>query len=625
MLLHNWWNKVKEIIGKMLGAKTIESVLGVKSGISQEMEAAITLWSSMYENKAPWLKEPTKKDPVRIASLGLPSLIASEKARMATLEMEVEINAPMEEVEEPNPDYVPPGIDENGLPTLGQGSMTIKKNVPKGNTERADFMANQFEKVKKQIRRQLEYGIAKGGLAIKPYLVLEKDFKTSDSSEKTSVDDKLIKSNSKNANMSADSVKSNNSEYKDVKDYHAQFEFEYIQADGFYPLAFDASGKMTEAAFIQKKVDKDTIYSRIEYHKLEGKKVTVVNLAFKSNKMWQSLQPGDSTELGVQIPLTDVPEWASLQPKTTIEGVDRLLFAYFKMPEANIIDTYSPLGVSGYSRVVSLIKDADMQYSRLLWEFEGGELAIDVDRDALKLVTDAEGNDRTERPISQERLFRKVDLNAEDTYNVFSPALRDDSLLNGLNAILTRIEDCIGMSRGTVSNTPYNEAKTATELKILRQRSYSTNADIQAALEDTLKDVVYIMDIMCSLYKVTPEGEYECSFEWDDSILVDIETELSKRLTLMQSGLSSKLETRMWYFNETENQAKAALQKVDDEAKQAIATNMAAQQQMGEEAQNQAPGTFKPENLSNPITGVKATNEQKAKKFAKDDGSDKKE
>ena len=542
---------------------------------------------------------------------------------MATLEMEVEINAPMEEVEEPNPDYVPPGVDENGMPTLGQGSMTIKKNVPKGNTERADFMANQFEKLKKQIRRQLEYGIAKGGLAIKPYLLLEKDFKpnskSSDLSEKISTDDKSIKNNLKVDKSNEFEAKSNNSETKEIKDYHAQFEFEYIQADGFYPLAFDGSGKMTEAAFIQKKVDKEDIYSRIEYHKLEGKKVTILNLAFKSNRMTQTLQPNGETDLGMQIPLTDVPEWASLQPKTTIEGVDRLLFAYFKMPEANIIDTYSPLGVSGYSRVVSLIKDADMQYSRLLWEFEGGELAVDVDRDALKLETDAAGNDITQRPMAQQRLFRKVDLNAEDTYNVFSPTLRDDSLLNGLNAILTRIEDCIGMSRGTVSNTPYNEAKTATELKILRQRSYSTNADIQAALEDTLKDVVYIMDILCSLYKVTPEGEYECSFEWDDSILVDIETELSKRLTLMQSGLSSKLETRMWYFNETENQAKLALQKVDDEAKQAIATNMAAQQQMGEDAQNQAPGTFKPENLSNPLTGVKATNEQKAKKFTKDD------
>lgn len=627
MWLSSVWNKAKETIGKMIGAKTIEQVLKVKSGVSQEMEAAIELWSKMYENKAPWLREPTKDNPVRITSLGLPSLIASEKARMATLEMEVEINAPMEEIEEPNSDYVPPGVDENGMPTLGQGSMLIKKNVPKGNTERADFLADQFEKVKKQIRRQLEYGIAKGGLVIKPYLVLDSNFKSSDSSDVSNTNDKSIDKVKTDAKMSVNDTKSNDSSEKQKKDYHAQLEFEYIQADGFYPLSFNASGKMTEAAFIQKKIDKDTTYSRIEYHKLDIdlKKVTIVNLAFKSNKMTQTLQPGTETDLGIEIPLSDVPEWASLQKKTVIEGVDRLLFAYFKMPEANIIDTYSPLGVSGYSRVVSLIKDADMQYSRLLWEFEGGELAIDVDRDALKLVQDENGKDTTERPIAQERLFRKVDLNAEDTYNVFSPVLRDDSLLNGLNAILTRIEDCVGMSRGTVSNTPYNEAKTATELKILRQRSYSTNADIQAALEDTLKDVVYIMDIWCSLYKVTPQGEYECSFEWDDSILVDIETELSKRLTLMQSGLSSKLETRMWYFNETENQAKAALQKVDDEAKQAIATNMAAQQQMGEEAQNQAPGTFKPENLSNPLTGVKATNEQKAKQFTKDKDSEEEE
>ena len=617
------WDKIKGAIGKMLGTKTIEQVLGIKStGISQEMEAAITLWSKMYEDRAPWLKNATKDDPVRVTSLGLPSLIANRKARMATLEMEVEINAPMEEIEEPNPDYVPPGIDENGLPTLGQGSMTIKKNVPKGNTERADYISDQFEKVKRQIRRQLEYGIAKGGLVIKPYPVFDDDFKSDDSNEKKNADNKTIDTTSKNAKMSTNIAKSNNSEYKEKKDYHAQFEFDYIQADGFYPLAFNASGRMTEAAFIQKKIDKDTTYSRIEYHKLVGKKVTIINLAYKSNKMLKGLQPGTETDLGIEIPLTDVPEWAALQPKTVIEGVDRLLFAYFKMPDANTIDTYSPLGVSGYSRVVNLIKDADYQYSRLLWEFEGGELAVDVDRDALK-ITDENGRDITTRPVMQERLFRKVDLNAEDTYNVFSPALRDDSFLNGLNAILVRIEDSIGMSRGTISNTPLNEAKTATELKILKQISYATNKDIQDALEDTLKDVVYIMDIMCSLYKITPEGEYECSFEWDDSILVDIETELSKRLTLMQSGLSSKLETRMWYFNETENQAKAALQKVDDEAKQAIATNMAAQQQMGEEAQNQAPGTFKPENLSNPITGVKATNEQKAKKFAKDNDEEK--
>jgi A118 family predicted phage portal protein len=247
------------------------------------------------------------------------------------------------------------------------------------------------------------------------------------------------------------------------------------------------------------------------------------------------------------------------------------------MPEANTIDPYSPLGVSGYSRVIQLIKDADMQYSRLLWEYEAGEMAIDVDRDALKFVTDPKGEGYTVLPEKQQRLFRKVDLNTEDTYEVFAPQLRDQSIVHGLNTIFMRIEDSIGLSRGTLSDVNTQEAKTATELKILKQRSFATNADIQMALQDALSDVVYVMDVYCTLYEVTPPGEYEVSFEWDDSILVDSESELSKRITLMQNGLASKLETRMWYFGETENQARAAMMQIEEEATQAMMQNATAQ------------------------------------------------
>ena len=356
------FSKLKGAVNKMFKPRTIENVLRVKPNLSDEMFNAILEWSRMYENRAPWLKEPTRSDPVRVVSLGLPALIASEKARMATIEMEAEINAPMKEVEEANPDYVPPGVDENGMPTMGQGSMTITKTVPKGDTERADYLAEQFEKVKKQIRRQLEYGIAKGGFVIKPYPVFDDQFK---------------EYNAEAEKVKAKTYSTNASEDKEKKDYHAQLEFEYIQADGFYPLAFNASGKIIEAAFVQKKVDKQITYSRIEHHKLTGKVCTITNLAFKKDNDLRGLKPDVREEdLGTEIALTEVPDWAGLEPITVIEDVDRLLFAYFKMPEANTIDTYSPLGVSGYSRVKSLIKDADMQYSRMLWEFEGGEMAM---------------------------------------------------------------------------------------------------------------------------------------------------------------------------------------------------------------------------------------------------------
>ena len=584
--------KLKGVWRKMTSKEVVERVLSVKPTVSTDMVNAITLWSAMYEDKSPWLKtHPTAEDPVRVVSLGLASSIASEKARMATIEMESEITPPMKDVEKENPNYQPPQIDENGQVSMGRDSMLITEPEPAGPTERAEFLNTAYKKLKKQIRTQLEYGIAKGGLIIKPYVVMYDESKTPSFNNKKSEAD-----NADNLTSSDDPLPK------------YEIEFDFVQADMFYPLSFDNNGKITEAAFLQQKVDNDKIYTRLEHHKLTGRSVTVRNYAFvRANGDGRPvIAPTRTEDLGKPCSLSEVAEWANFEEEVTIDNVNKPLFAYFKMPEANTIDTHSPLGVSGYARAVSLIKDADEQYSRLLWEYEGGEMAIDVDRYALKIE---ESTNTTRMPVKQERLFRKVDLNSEETYNVFAPPLRDTSIINGLNTILTRIEDTVGLSRGTFSVQTNTEAMTATELKILKQRSYSTNADIQAALEEALRDSVYVMDVYCSLYNITPAGKYEISFEWDDSILVDIDTELERRMSLVNAGISSKLETRMWFFGETENQAKTALQKVEDEKKQSIETNIMGQKELGEVGQ----GKDMTGDNNNPNAEIKSPTEPSSK------------
>lgn len=530
------------MITKMLGGRTIEQKLHIAPIISSQMEAAIQLWSDMYKGQSPWIHEPNWNDPTRVVSLGLPAMIASEKARTALLEFESEITTPTKEVEVENPDYTEPQEDEWGNLIPSFRPPTIIEDKPVSKTDRAEFLNEQYEKLKKHLRKELEYGIAKGGLVIKPYVVM---MDVADPKKKG----KTIKK--------------------------ATIEFDFIQADAFYPLAFDASGNITEAAFLQTKTEKDVIYRRLEYHKWQGSTVTVMNMAFRS---MNNQNQGDMTglDLGQEVPLTDVPEWKDIPADTKIGPVEKPLFAYFRMPEANTVDTTSPLGVSGYSRAVNLIKDADMQYSRLLWEYEAGEMAIDIDRDAMNFMEDGSGNYHTVPNHLQNRLFRKVDLGESDTYQPYAPALRDAAYIQGLNAILMRIEDVCGISRGTLSDAT-QEAKTATELKILKQRSYQANADIQRAIEQTLKDVIYIMDVYCDLYEITPDGEYDVNFEWDDSIIVDVDAELGKRITLMQNGLMSKLELRQWYFGETERQAQQALVNIGEESAQDMEMDLAVQ------------------------------------------------
>lgn len=545
----------------MIGGRTIEQTLHVTPIMSSQMEHAIELWTDMYKGEAYWLKEPTDYDPVRIVSLGLPSLIASEKARTALLEFKSEITTPTKEVEKKNPKYKDPEPDEFGNIIPSMEPKTIVEDKPVTSTDRAEYLNEQYEKLKKQLRKQIEYGIAKGGLVIKPYLVANKIDKTD-----------------KQKNAKAD----------------WQMEFDFIQADSFYPLAFDASGQITEAAFIQTQIEKDVIYRRLEYHRWKNNSITIINKAFKASTN-QNQGDVSGLDLGHEIPLSTVSAWKDLKDKVEIKNIQKPLFAYFRMPEANTVDTSSPLGVSGYSRAVNLIKDADMQYSRLLWEYEAGEMAIDIDRDAMAFKEDPKGNMHSVNPQMQARLFRTIDLGESDTYQPYSPVLRDTSFIQGLNAILMRIEDVTGLSRGTLSDVT-QEARTATEIKILKQRSFQTNADIQQAIEDCLKDVVYIMNAYCDLYDITKAGEYDVSFEWDDSIIVDVDTELTKQITLLQNGLTSKLEVRKWYFGETDRQAEEALKAISEEGMQDMENEMV----MNSNFENDNPFQKKKENKPKP-------------------------
>lgn len=473
--------RLKGVLKRMFSTETIESALRIQPTISSRMKSNIELWESMYKNESPWL---ASSQSVLISSLNIAATIASEKARTATIEMQVKIT---------------------------------------GESERGEYIKEQFQKLLGKLRVNLEYGIALGGFIIKPYVVKGADGKL-------------------------------------------QIEFNCIKATDFYPLSFSSEGGLTEAAFVSRIIEKDKIYTKLEHHKLEGTTLTISNLAFESSYRSNNLADIRDGELGHEIPLTSVPEWALDEPTIIINNIDELLFAYFKMPLANTIDLNSPLGVSGFSRAVDLIRDADYQYSNLLWEFQGGQLAIDVDRTVLNPIKEGKGDSNIRAlPQLQERLFRhNLDFGTDEFYQVFSPVLRDGSIINGLNTILMQIEDKCDLSRGTLSSVTYAEARTATELKILKQRTYSANEDIQKELQRVLEHVIRIMDKYCDLYNIVPSGEYDVAYAWDDSIIVDKDSERQSDMLDVDAGLMSRIEYRVKWYGETEKQAEDAIKKIDE-------------------------------------------------------------
>ena len=442
------FDNIKEFIGRvkksMFDKRVVGTAIASDIAVSDEMSCAQREWKALYEESG---------------GLHLPAAISFEMARLITVEMNSRI----------------------------------------AGGKRADFLDGCYRDVIENIRIPVEYGCAKGGLVMKPYV----------SGGKIKVD--------------------------------------FIQADKFFPTDFDETGKIRGAVFVQTRKIGSRYYTRLEGHRMKNGAYEITNQAFCSN---------NCDYLGKRVPLGEVEEWKDLAQSLAIKNVNQPLFGYFRPAIANTIDSGSPLGVSVYANAVNLIADADKQYSRLLWEFESGERALIANAMAFK--RDKDGRPR----LPDKRLYRTLEVEDMDFFREWSPELREEEITKGLNRILRQIEFNCGFAYGTLSEVSDTE-KTAEEIRASKQRSYATVSDNQKALKNALSELVYAMDVWCTLYDLAPKGDYSVSFDFDDSIEADRKTQFAEKQILVKDGIMAPWEFRMWYFGEDEETAKAKVEKIN--------------------------------------------------------------
>lgn len=345
------------------------------------------------------------------------------------------------------------------------------------------WLNEQYQKVTAQLRNRIQRGIALGGMIFKPYLV------------------------------------------------DGEIAIDYVPEGYFVPTRYRSTGEITGLVLPEYKTIGEYTFTRLEHHEFDkqAKTYTIENRAYKK------YQTAADHILGTPCPLTDVEGWEDLQPKSTYTNIYAPLFSYFRMPGDNIIDSVTPLGVSIYADALPLIEDADQQYSRIDWEYTAKEAAIDVDRSAI--MQDPKG--RPIYPTGKERLFRTLDFGTGigDTYHVYDPPIRDASLYNGLNEILRRIEFSCCLAYGTLSD-PNDIERTATEINSSRQRSFSLVKDTQMALQRALEGLIEAINCWAQIggiQRYNPKPEI--TFNWDDSIVIDKQTELAAMQADVAAGI----------------------------------------------------------------------------------------
>ena len=228
-----------------------------------------------------------------------------------------------------------------------------------------------------------------------------------------------------------------------------------------------------------------------------------------------------------------VPDfWKNIELKKVITGVDRALFGYIKSPINNrkTDDKYGVPITYGCDSTIAEIKETMKQLYR---EYKLKEAFVGADSTMF--------NGKDSLPLNG--LFKKVDAGDDNFFEVFDPAFRP--FTERLQELFRRLEHQIGTSAGILSEVNTQNA-TATEIKRSMYDTFTIVDDMRSNIEKGIEDFLYSANVLANAYNLTPQGDYEVSFDWDYSLLEDSQEAFSQLITAQSKGIISEVEIRQW-------------------------------------------------------------------------------
>ena len=254
-----------------------------------------------------------------------------------------------------------------------------------------------------------------------------------------------------------------------------------------------------------------------------------------------------SDEKGNRIPAPDF--WKDIQEVRTITNVDRVLFGYIKSPINNrrANDKYGVPITYGCDATILEIKETMKQMIR---EYELKEAFVGVD------ATMFNGKNK----LPDNGLFKKIDSTNDDFFEIYDPQFRDYTIR--LQELYKRLEHEVGTSYGILSEVNSQNA-TATEIKHAMFDTFTICDDMRSNIEKGLEDFFYACNVLANAFNLSPQGEYEVSFDWSYSLLEDTATEWSQLTYAENKGIVSKVELRQWLRpDETIEESQKAIDEI---------------------------------------------------------------
>lgn len=333
--------------------------------------------------------------------------------------------------------------------------------------------------------------------------------------------------------------------------------WDFILPGNFGITEKDDNGNIVGAIFASHTTEGRTHYTRLEYHRFEGTDESrvyhVTNKVFKN----QVDVKGDAT-LGAEVPLTSVSEWAHMAPDVYIRKLDKPLFAYYRIPGANTIDSSSPLGMSVFANALTELKAIDVAVSRKNAEIE--------DSKKITFVGQALIQNAQNRNVELPRFVQGLGMGLSDTetssIHEHTPVLLTDQRIKDINFDLSMAGVKCGFSEGVFVLDGQTGMITATQVEADDRDTIQTIKHDRDALKDALEQAFYGANAFATLYKLAPVGAYEINFNFGDITYNYEEDKVSWRY-YVQQGWVPKWLYFVKFEGYSEEEAKALIAEAD--------------------------------------------------------------
>ncbi len=327
----------------------------------------------------------------------------------------------------------------------------------------------------------------------------------------------------------------------------ARIALDFVEGGAIVPLSA-AHGCITEAAFVSEVLERGKPYVYLETHTLEAGEYVIRNEYF-------------CMEHGVPEP-KPLPNGMA---EVIYTGSERPWFAILKPNQVSNVYDACGMGQSIYANAIDTLKAVDIAFHNFVKDFKLGGKKVFYNKSMLR-TTDT-GKQITPDDVAQS-LFLQIDgdldFDAKSMVQEFNPSLRVDENKNGVQAQLGYLGFLCGLgTRHYQFSGDGDKIMTATEYAGNRQQLIQHASRhyilIEQALTTLIRSILYIGKTICG-QAVDPDTAITVHFE--DSYIIDAESERARDRQEVQDGLLAPHEYRMRWRGEDEDTARENIRRM---------------------------------------------------------------